>query len=290
MVELKLPEEVKANLSKERQDSVRQRYENFKLANAFADLDLTPASVENPLVLMYPRISVYPSTSNSYITYQSDISKQDIPYVIYYTNEKVIPVLNKNQTILNITHEGNVFKEIPYIEITNQPDKSLSLTSRYITYSDSSVAYELAEFSLENNINSSQLPQYIIQANDIAKDINSRFNTSLSWRDILFSDVFDYAKEENIVEVLTKARDFEGNYSLGDLERYFERNYFMNIRLKDEKLEFDSFINLINTYQNLSLYPLNNLELESFPYLIALAFLHKPVSYTHLTLPTTERV
>jgi len=43
----------------------------------------------------------------------------------------------------------------------------------------------------------------------------------------------------------------------------------------DEKLEFDSFINLINTYQNLSLHPLNNLELESFPYLIALAFLHK---------------
>jgi len=56
---------------------------------------------------------------------QSDISKQDVPYVIYYTNEKVIPVLNKNQTILNITHEGNVFKKIPYIEIANQPDESL---------------------------------------------------------------------------------------------------------------------------------------------------------------------
>ncbi|RKY30231.1 MAG: hypothetical protein DRP68_06360, partial [Candidatus Omnitrophota bacterium] len=69
---------------------------------------------------------------------------------------------------------------------------------------------------------------------------NSKFNTSLSWKDILFSDVFDYAREENIVEVLTKARDFEGNYSLSDLERYFERNYFIDIRLEDEKLEFDN--------------------------------------------------
>ena len=240
LVELKLPEEVKVDLNKERQDSVKQRYENFKLANAFADLGLIPVSAENPLILMHPRISVYPSTSNSHLTYQSDISKQDIPYVIYYTNEKVIPVLNKNQTILNITHEGNVFKKIPYIEIANQPDESLSLTSRYISYSDSFVAYKLVEFSLENNINSSQLPQYIIQANDIAKDINSKFNTSLSWKDILFSDVFDYARKENIVEVLTKARDFEGNYSLSDLERYFERNYFIDIRLEDEKLEFDN--------------------------------------------------